>query len=349
MMDRKRKCISIIIVTWNGKKYIEALLSSLSKKIQKYPDVEVIIVDNGSSDGTPEIVESFAKVLKEQLVLKRLSKNLGFAGGNNIGIKLAKGDLIFLLNQDTYLSNDAFEHILQIFSSDPRVGAVQCLLLQYRYPCLLDSCGDEFSSIGIGIIGCLGDKYEDALKKIRKREITLARGAALIIRRKILDLSRRIYGTYLPTYLVAAYYEDWFLSAFTRASGYRILLIPECKVYHDSLKPIYRDPYTLYNAVNIFIQFRAPISMILGTIGVISFSSLFISKQPLKLLLCLISLLRKFKKNLQIRFYLDELMKLRGVHTKNIWKGKKSPTTALRWYFGYQQLIREVSKLHAKF
>jgi hypothetical protein len=89
--------------------------------------------------------------------------------------------------------------------------------------------------------------------------------------------------------------------------------------------------------------------MVLGTIGMISFSSLFISKQPLKLFLCLILLLRKFKKNLQIRFYLDELMKLKGVSAKNIWEGKKSPTMALRWYFGYQQLIREMSKLHTKF
>ena len=340
----KKSYISVIIVTWNGKQYIENLFNSLSKILNRYPNVEIVIIDNGSTDGTQETI----KILIERLnlsgnvIFKCLNKNLGFMGGNNIGIMFSTGKLIFLLNQDTYLHEEALKNIFHVFTSNPKIGAAQCLLLQYKHPHILDSCGDEFSSLGTGIIGCFGEKYTKVSAEIgERREIVLARGAALIIRREVLELSKKIFGTYLPTYLVAPYYEDWFLSIFTKVSGYQLLLIPSCIVYHDSLKQIHRDPYTLYNAINIFVQFRAPIFMILGTIGTITFSSIFISKQPLKLLICLRSLLRKLRKNIQMRYYIDILAKQRGIQLKNLWKTKRKATDALRWYFTFQQLARK--------
>jgi hypothetical protein len=81
--------------------------------------------------------------------------------------------------------------------------------------------------------------------------------------------------------------------------------------------------------------------MILGTIGTITFSSIFISKQPLKLLICLRSLLRKLRKNIQMRYYIDILAKQRGIQLKNLWKTKRKATDALRWYFTFQQLARK--------
>jgi GT2 family glycosyltransferase len=336
--------ISIVIVTWNGKHYIGTLFNSLSRILNRHPNIEIIIVDNGSTDGTQDIVKTIIERLNlnSRVTLKCLNKNLGFMGGNNVGIMFATGKLIFMLNQDTYLHDEALENVFQIFNSDPKIGATQCLLLQYRHPRILDSCGDEFSSLGTGIIGCFGERFTKVLAEINeRREIVLARGAALIIKREVLELSKKIFGTYLPTYLVAPYYEDWFLSIFTRVLGYKILLIPSCIVYHDSLKQIHRDPYTLYNAVNIFVQFRAPIFMILGTIGTIAFSSIFISKQPLKLLICFRALLRKLRKNIQMRYYIDILAKQRGIELKNLWKTKRKTTDALRWYFTFLQLTRK--------
>ena len=336
--------ISIVIVTWNGKHYIGTLFNSLSRILNRHPNIEIILVDNGSTDGTQDVIKTIIERLNlnRRVTFKCLNKNLGFMGGNNVGIIFARGNLIFMLNQDTYLHDEALENVFQIFNNDPKIGATQCLLLQYRHPHILDSCGDEFSSLGTGIIGCFGEKFTKVLAEINeRREIVLARGAALIIRRKVLELSKKIFGTYLPTYLVAPYYEDWFLSIFTRVLGYKLLLIPSCIVYHDSLKQIHRDPYTLYNAVNIFVQFRAPIFMILGTIGTITFSSIFISKQPLKLLICLRSLLRKLRKNIQMRYYIDILAKQRGIQLKNLWKTKRKATDALRWYFTFQQLSRK--------
>jgi len=336
--------ISIVIVTWNGKHYIGTLFNSLSRILDRHPNIEIIIVDNGSTDGTQDIIKTIIERLNlnRRVTFKYLNKNLGFMGGNNVGIIFARGKLIFMLNQDTYLHDEALENVFQIFNNDPKIGATQCLLLQYRHPHILDSCGDEFSSLGTGIIGCFGERLTKVLAEINeRREIVLARGAALIIRREVLELSKKIFGTYLPTYLVAPYYEDWFLSIFTKVSGYQLLLIPSCIVYHDSLKQIHRDPYTLYNAINIFVQFRAPIFMILGTIGTITFSSIFISKQPLKLLICLRSLLRKLRKNIQMRYYIDILAKQRGIQLKNLWKTKRKATDALRWYFTFQQLARK--------
>ncbi|MCC6005721.1 MAG: glycosyltransferase, partial [Thermofilum sp.] len=248
--------ISVIIVTYNGQTYIEKLFQSLLKAITPQLDVEVVVVDNGSTDGTPNLIEKYKAAMGDRLKILKLGKNLGFAGGNNAGLLFSSGDVIFLLNQDTYIDEKALAAIHELFSKRPDVGAAQCLLLQYRYPNLLDSCGDIISEAGFGIIGCWGEKANGALKEVK--EIQLARGAALAVRRSILQASKRIHGTYIPAYFVAGGYEDWYISLFTRLLGYKVLLNPSCIVYHDSLTRRKHNPYIVYNALRLFIELNAP-------------------------------------------------------------------------------------------
>ena len=85
------KLISIIIVNWNGKKWLRKCLDSLTK--QTYKNYEIIFVDNASYDGSVKFIKEnypFAKIIVN-------SKNLGFAGGNNIGFRMSKGEFILLL------------------------------------------------------------------------------------------------------------------------------------------------------------------------------------------------------------------------------------------------------------
>jgi hypothetical protein len=101
--------ISIIIVNWNGKKWLERCFDSLSK--QTYKNFEVVFVDNNSTDSSVEFTKenySWVRVVQNDT-------NAGFAGGNNLGIQNARGAYILLLNSDTWCENDFLEKIVASF------------------------------------------------------------------------------------------------------------------------------------------------------------------------------------------------------------------------------------------
>src|SRR5580704_2737953 len=109
--------ISIVIVTWNGKKYVAECLDSLQAYIND-STAEVIVVDNASTDGTPELVrDSYPGA-----TLIRNEKNLGFAKANNIGIRRASGEYICLINSDVRVHDGCIEKIVEYMKKDPRIG-----------------------------------------------------------------------------------------------------------------------------------------------------------------------------------------------------------------------------------
>ncbi len=99
--------ISVVVLNYNGLRYLERCLSSLLA--QTYSDFEVIVVDNGSSDDSVNYIESHYP----QVTVVKNSDNLGFSGGTNVGIARAKGDYILTLNNDTYLDQDFLKHIIK--------------------------------------------------------------------------------------------------------------------------------------------------------------------------------------------------------------------------------------------
>jgi GT2 family glycosyltransferase len=337
--------ISVIIVTYNGRTYIEKLFQSLLKAITPQLDVEVIVVDNGSTDDTPNPIEKYKAAMGDRLKILKLGKNLGFAGGNNAGLLFSSGDIIFLLNQDTYIDEKALAAIHELFSKRPDVGAAQCLLLQYRNPNLLDSCGDMISEAGFGIIGCWGEKANGALKEVK--EVQLARGAALAVRRSILQVSRRIHGTYIPTYFVAGGYEDWYISLFTRLLGYKVVLNPSCIVYHDSLTRRKHNPYIVYNALRLFIELNAPAKMFIGRIFFSIVFDILISenrKNDTRMLLsALRSATRSIKESIRHKYYAETMAQSRGKRLSDLWKPKAGATAWLHWYITYLLRTKKIS------
>lgn len=327
--------ISVVIVTWNGERYVERLLHSLAGALQHCSDAEVIFVDNGSTDKTPEIIKGHAHLFNNRLKLIQLAKNIGYAGGNNVGIAAAKGDVVFLLNQDTYVDERAIREVLRVFREDPRVGVAQCFLLQYRQPRILDSCGDAVSSIGLGIIGCYGARYNGNLGE---REVSIARGAALAIRRSMLEFSKRVQGAYIPTYFVAGGYEDWYLSFLARLLGYRVILSPGCVVYHDSLSLRQHDPYILYNALNLFTELSAPLQMLVGRVLISLLALAVTGANPLKFLYAITAYLKRLRKRIQARYIFGLLMKKKSISPVLIWGNCIGFSDWLRWYISYQRL-----------
>ena len=109
--------ISIIIVTWNGKKYAEECLDSLHAFIRN-PNVEVIVVDNASTDGTPEMIrDSYPGV-----ILIRNDKNLGFAKANNVGMERSTGEFVCLVNSDVRVYEGCIEKCIDYMQKNSAVG-----------------------------------------------------------------------------------------------------------------------------------------------------------------------------------------------------------------------------------
>lgn len=122
--------LSIITVNYNGKRLLGPFLDSIFKIDYPKSLYEVIVVDNGSSDGSVKYIRK--KFPQVNLVLSK--KNLGFGGGNNLGIKNSKGELVYLLNNDTKLSKNAIRSSVKCFeewSKKEKVGAITSKLIFY--------------------------------------------------------------------------------------------------------------------------------------------------------------------------------------------------------------------------
>ena len=114
----KAPLVSVIVVNYNGEGYLRSLLPSLFA--QTYPHVEIVIVDNASSDSSLEYLRS----LGQRIRTVPSPRNLGFAGGNNLGIAAARGTYFALINSDTVADPRWLEHLVRELEGDKAVGAV---------------------------------------------------------------------------------------------------------------------------------------------------------------------------------------------------------------------------------
>ncbi len=109
---------SVVMVNWNGRHFLEKSLGSLKK--QGYRDFELVFVDNGSTDGSAVYVK---KIFPKSTIIRN-PENLGFAEGNNIGIRAAKGDYIVALSNDTMADKDFLKELIKTAESDKKIGMV---------------------------------------------------------------------------------------------------------------------------------------------------------------------------------------------------------------------------------
>lgn len=127
--------VSIIIVNWNGVKHLPTCLNALMR--QNYRDFETIVVDNGSGDGSLELLQQgypWVKVI-------RLARNTGFSGGNNEGLKHAVGEFIVVLNNDTEVEPSWLAKLVAAADANPDAGQVGCRICSMDDHDLIDSLG----------------------------------------------------------------------------------------------------------------------------------------------------------------------------------------------------------------
>jgi GT2 family glycosyltransferase len=208
--------LSILIVNYNGLGHLDECLSSI--RAQDFHDLEVVLVDNASMDGSRDFVrERFPEVR-----LFDSGANLGFAGGNNFGLTHCRGEYIFFLNNDTRLDPNALVNLAAAIRAHPDYRGFACLMLTYKDPAVVDNGGETLYRNGL-VSGLHG--YPAALFD-RPREVIGACGGAAVYARALLDET----GGFDEDFFLI--YEDVDLSLRARHNGDRFLFLPGVRVLH---------------------------------------------------------------------------------------------------------------------
>lgn len=211
--------ITIIIVNWNGKKWLKQCLDSLLQ--QTYPAVEIIVVDNASTDGSREFISKHYKTVK----LIRNATNSGFAGGNNTGWQHATGKYVLLLNNDTYIEPDFLRKFLPVFDKIPNLGSAQCKLVLMDQPEYLDVAGSYWTNSTFLYHYGYGKK-ENSAKYNKPLPFFSNKGAAMLLSRDIIEA----VGLFDEDFW--CYYEETDLCHRLWIAGYECWYYPSAKVYH---------------------------------------------------------------------------------------------------------------------
>lgn len=211
--------VSIVSINYNGAQVTCEMLDSL--KNITYPNFEVIIVDNASKEDPSIIFEKHPWIK-----FIRSDKNLGFAGGNNLGFKQATGKYFLMLNNDTEVPEGFLEPLVQRMESDPKIGAVSPKIIFHHTPGMLQFAGFEpinpFTVRG----NAIGYGKQDNGDFDQSMPTSRAHGAAMMVSRKVVEE----IGLMADLYFL--YYEEMDYCERIKNAGYSIWYEAESKIYH---------------------------------------------------------------------------------------------------------------------
>jgi GT2 family glycosyltransferase len=246
--------VSVIIVNWNGMDYLKYCLDSL--RAQTFPDFEVIVVDNGSTDGSVQCLREnyrgWVRVLPNP-------RNEGFSGGNNRGIRAASGKYIVLLNNDARADFRWLEELVKAAEENPRAGMLACKIYLQEGSRIIDNVGHLMYRDGLnrgkGRLEVDRGQYE------KMEEVFFPSGCAALYRREMLEE----VGLFDEDFF--AYGDDTDLGLKGRLAGWNCLYVPTAVVHHrysqssgaySLLKAFYVERNRLWIAVKYF-----PLSLLL--------------------------------------------------------------------------------------
>ena len=210
--------VSVIIPNWNGAHHLPTCLESLRR--QTYPHVEVIVADNGSTDGSLALL---ARDYPEVRVLE-LGENRGFAGGCNAGIRVAQGAFVVLLNNDTGAAPRWLEEIVTTFQRHPEAGIVASKMLLFDQRDTLHTAGDFYRLDGIP--GNRGVWQKDVGQYDREETVFSACGGSAAYRKATLDQ----VGLLDEDFFFSC--EDVDLAWRAQLAGWQCIYAPRAVVYH---------------------------------------------------------------------------------------------------------------------
>jgi GT2 family glycosyltransferase len=184
-------------------------------------ETEVVLVDNGSKENVEELAGSFNFVR-----YVRSDKNLGFAGGNNLGLRLCRGRYVLLLNDDVVVNSEFVKALSEYLDEHAEVGIVQGKMILPRFGGRLDVCGSFLTRYGLpynyGFLKQDGPKYQISYP------VFCGKGACLMFRREIID---RI-GGFLFDHSFFCYYEESDFCHRAWIAGYEVHFVPSAPIQH---------------------------------------------------------------------------------------------------------------------
>ncbi len=225
--------LSIIILSYNTKELLLRCLQSVDTAVKGLDNIEIIVVDNGSTDGTVGEIQNDNSRLK----VIRNEENLGFAKANNLGIKESSGKYILLLNSDTLLEKETIQKMIKFMEENPQIGVATCRV-EFPDGSLDPACHRGFPTPWASLSYFLGleklfpesrlfGQYHLGYLPINKpHEIDSPSGAFYFLRREVLEKVGFLDEDYFM------YGEDLDWSYRIKQAGFKIFYYPDAKITH---------------------------------------------------------------------------------------------------------------------
>jgi GT2 family glycosyltransferase len=236
--------VAVVVPTWNGRELLGTLMPSLAA--QRFTDFEVVVVDNGSSDGSRELIaQSWPDVR-----LIALAQNIGFAAAVNRGIASTRSQYVALVNNDIELDPDWLGALVAALDADPRAASAACKLLSFHDRAVLDGAGDELTWSGVARRRGFGER--DTGQYETGGYVFSACAGAALYRRSAFE---RV-GLFDEDFF--AYFEDVDWGFRAQLAGYRCRYVPTAVAYHMAAATTDRSP-----GLGTYLRARNRIALVL--------------------------------------------------------------------------------------
>jgi hypothetical protein len=334
--------VAVIILHFKGAKVLADCLESVWKS--DYDNFDVILVDNGSTDGSIQFAEVKYKSLIEsgRLTILRSSKNLGFVKGNNLALRyvlsMNRHKYVVLLNDDTIVDPNWLKGLVKVAEKDPAIGALQPKLRSLRKPSFFEyngACGGMLDIYGVPF--CRGRIFdleeEDRGQYDKMAEVFWASGAAMFLRVEAL----REAG--LLDEIFYAHMEEIDLSWRLKRLGYKIFCVPNSVVYHIGGTTRLKDKFFFKNRNNIIVLIKnytrsKLLRYFFGRVVLDMFSALFFilegdGSRVLSVFKAYVWIIRNLKIVLRAR---ADVQKIRKIFDEEVIKGLARGNVAVQYY-----------------
>ncbi len=238
--------VYVVVLNWNQRDLtLECLASVLALN---YPNYHVVVVDNGSNDGSAEAVR---QQYPEVTVIEN-ELNLGYAGGNNVGIRYAlahHADYVLLLNNDVVVASNCLAELIRAFEEQRNIGVASPLIFEYHNPSRIWCAGASIDWCTGGTVRLRAGE-EDCMENWQVQAVDSVSGSALLARREVFEQVGLLDEHYF------LYYEETEWCVGVRRAGYTVAVVPTAKVWHKvsaALGP--RSPLVTYYMTRNSLRF----------------------------------------------------------------------------------------------
>lgn len=212
--------VTVVVLNFNGERILAACLDRLLA--QTYPRLELIVVDNHSTDGSANVLSSYEA--RHGVTVIRSPENRGCPGGRNLGLAAAAGEIVAFMDNDGYASPQWLERAVEILAGDDAIGAVASLVFFNRHKLILNGAGGTLNWRGYGGDYCFKEPYEFAGIP---QHVLYPMGCGMVVRRAVLD---RMGGFDESLF---NYYDDAEVGFWAWRMGLQVVCAPEAWVDHD--------------------------------------------------------------------------------------------------------------------